>query len=78
MSARHQVNGRIELQGSFAAAGRSGRRNRISSFGADRAFGLQSHERLTARVRSDPDVFADALDPRHRADGGGPGILSIF
>jgi hypothetical protein len=50
---------------------RSGRRNRFSSFGADllelRNFtGVQS-----SKVKSGPDVFADALVPAARAIGAG-------
>jgi hypothetical protein len=39
---------------------RSGRRNKFSSFGADR-YDPQFHRRSNAQVKSGPDVFADAL-----------------
>ena len=41
---------------------RSGRRNKFSSFGADPC-GPQFHRQSNAQVKSDPDVFADALVP---------------
>jgi len=61
VSARHQVDGRIGLQAALPLTSRSGRRNRFSSFGADPLSGLQSGRGVNAAVRSDPDVFADAL-----------------
>jgi hypothetical protein len=61
VSARHQVDGRIGFQAALPLVLRSGRRNELSSFGADPLFGLQFCQGVTAAARSDPDVFADAL-----------------
>src|SRR5262249_5863061 len=61
VSARHQVNGRIETS---PVEGRYGRRNGLSSFGAGRSFVPQFHPGPRGRgLRFGPDVFADALVP---------------
>jgi hypothetical protein len=57
-------NGWIELCGAPRSQRRSGRRNRLSSFGADlQSLGPQFHSRPPCPVKSGPDVFADALVP---------------
>ena len=57
-------NGWIELCGAPRSRSRFGRRNRLSSFGADlQSLGPQFHLRPSCPVKSGPDVFADALVP---------------
>ncbi|OKO81984.1 hypothetical protein AC629_24835 [Bradyrhizobium sp. NAS80.1] len=62
MSARHQVNGRIVLFAGSLAKIRSGRRNEISSFVAGPVLRFCNFTSgLAVKVKSGPDVFADAL-----------------
>ncbi|CAL78222.1 hypothetical protein; Trans-splicing factor Raa3 (fragment) [Bradyrhizobium sp. ORS 278] len=62
MSARHQVNGRIELKA--ASLPRNGPAEETGFLRSVQiAFSVCNLARLTARARSGPDVFADALDP---------------
>ncbi|MBN8992789.1 MAG: hypothetical protein J0H42_31510 [Rhizobiales bacterium] len=66
-------NGWIDFRESSLFQNRSGRRNELSSFGAESL--LRNFAGLKARLKSGPDVFADALVPRNafRSDGRAPG-----
>src|SRR5882757_3785347 len=54
-------NGWIDFRKSSLFQNRSGRRNRFSSFGAESL--LRNFTGPKARLKSGPDVFADALVP---------------
>ena len=56
-------NGWIEFRKGSLFQNRSGRRNRFSSFGAESL--LRNFTGPKARMKSGPDVFADALVPRN-------------
>jgi hypothetical protein len=56
-------NGWIDFRESSLFQNRSGRRNRFSSFGAESL--LRNFAGPKARLKSGPDVFADALVPRN-------------
>ena len=56
-------NGWIDFRESSLFQNRSGRRNKFSSFGAESL--LRNFAGPKARLKSGPDVFADALVPRN-------------
>lgn len=56
-------NGWIDFRESSLFQNRSGRRNKFSSFGAESL--LRNFTGPKARLKSGPDVFADALVPRN-------------
>jgi hypothetical protein len=56
-------NGWIDFRESSLFQNRSGRRNKFSSFGAESL--LRNFPGPKARLKSGPDVFADALVPRN-------------
>jgi len=56
-------NGWIDFRESSLSQNRSGRRNGFSSFGAESL--LRNFTGPKARMKSGPDVFADALVPRN-------------
>jgi hypothetical protein len=63
VSARHQVKRPDRsFEGLASIENRSGRRNGFSSYGAD--LKVRNFTTVFVRVKSDPDVFADALVPR--------------
>jgi hypothetical protein len=64
VSARHQVKrlDRIFRKSSLNSKNRSGRRNKLSSFGADLCSAISPAN--SSPVQSGPDVFADALVPQ--------------
>src|ERR1700704_2111849 len=65
-------NGWIDFRESSLFQNRSGRRNRFSSFGAESL--LRNFTGPKARLKSGPDVFADALVPRDISRPGTPPV----
>jgi hypothetical protein len=70
-------NGWIDFRESSLSQNRSGRRNKVSSFGAEAL--LRNFTGPKARLKSGPDVFADALVPRNacRPDGRAAGAWHL-